>query len=333
MNSDVTAVELGFTLQCDFDGPRTAAIARAAEAAGFAYGWLFDSPLLWRDPYPLLTLMATATKRLRLGTCVTNPSTRHPTTTAATLATLQELSGGRIDLGIGRGDSAVRLLDERPATLDETGEAIRVIRDLVAGRSVTYGSYVSRLVYAPGAPLPVWLAGYGPKALELAARVADGVILQLGDPALVGWMVGRVHDALRRAGRDDAAFRIQVAAPAVLGDRAATRDGVRWFPALVANHVIDLLRREDPATLPPDLTGYVEARGDYAYVPQHDGDYAFVDDATVDRFCILGGIEEHRARIDDLRRAGATQVNLYLMVDEPEPVLRAYGEAGIARPT
>src|SRR6187402_2764349 len=100
-------LELALTLQGDLDGPATVAVALTAEAAGFSHLWLFDSALQWREPYPLLTLAATATSRLRLGTCVTNPRTRHPTVTAALLTTLAELSGGRVDLGIGRGDSAV----------------------------------------------------------------------------------------------------------------------------------------------------------------------------------------------------------------------------------
>src|SRR6185436_9588056 len=117
---------------------RTLALTRQAEAAGFAYGWLFDSHVLWRDPYPLLTLMAGATERLRLGTCVTNPGTREPSVTASLLATLDEVSGGRMDLGIGRGDSARRVLGKAPITMAGTEEAIVVIRDLVEGRSVMY---------------------------------------------------------------------------------------------------------------------------------------------------------------------------------------------------
>src|SRR5437763_8657118 len=131
-------MDFGFTLKPDHSFERTIALTRQAEAAGFEYGWLFDSHVLWREPYPLLTLMAEHTDRLRLGTCVTNPGTREPSVTASTLATLDELSGGRMDLGIGRGDSARRVLGKAPITLEHTEEAIRVIRDLVEGRTVTY---------------------------------------------------------------------------------------------------------------------------------------------------------------------------------------------------
>ena len=91
-------MQFGFTLKPEHSATETVELARRAEAAGFDYGWLFDSHVLWRDPYPLLTLIAEHTERLRLGTCVTNPGTREPSVTASALATLNEISGGRMDL-------------------------------------------------------------------------------------------------------------------------------------------------------------------------------------------------------------------------------------------
>src|SRR3954449_7160639 len=133
-----SVMDFGFTLKLDHPYERTVALTRQAEAAGFSYGWLFDSHVLWADPYPLLTLMAEATDGMRLGTCVTNPGTREPSVTASSLAILDELSGGRMDLGIGRGDSARRVLGKPPTTMADLEQAIRVIRALVAGESIEY---------------------------------------------------------------------------------------------------------------------------------------------------------------------------------------------------
>src|ERR1700741_1249833 len=127
-------MQFGFTLKPEHSIERAIALTRQAEAAGFSAGWLFDSHVLWRDPYPLLTLMAEASDGLRLGTCVTNPGTREPSVTASALATLDELSGGRMDLGIGRGDSARRVLGKPPTTMATLEEAITVIKALVEGR-------------------------------------------------------------------------------------------------------------------------------------------------------------------------------------------------------
>ena len=171
-------MRFGFTLKPEHSPAQTAALARRAEALGFEYGWLFDSHVLWRDPYPLLTLMAQETTTLRLGTCVTNPATREPSVTASALAVLQEISDGRMDLGIGRGDSARRVLGKGPTSMKDLEEAVHVIRALVEGRSIEFEGADLRFTWTRGWPLPVWIAGYGPVALRLTGRVADGAMLQ-----------------------------------------------------------------------------------------------------------------------------------------------------------
>ena len=105
--------------------------------------------------------------------------------TASALATLDELSGGRMDLGIGRGDSARRVLGKPPTTMATLEEAIRVIRALVAGETIAYEGTDLHFPWTTGWDLPVWVAGYGPMALAMTGRVADGVILQLADPDLI----------------------------------------------------------------------------------------------------------------------------------------------------
>src|SRR3954453_10911687 len=185
-------MQFGFTLKPEHSVERTVALARQAEDAGFEHGWIFDSHVLWREPYPLLTLMAAGTERLRLGPCGTNPGTREPSVTASALAVLNEISGGRMDLGIGRGDSARRVLGKPPTTMATLEEAIGVIRDLVEGRPVTYEGTELRLPWTGPWKLPVWVAGYGPMALAMIGRVADGVILQLADSDLIEWSVGQI---------------------------------------------------------------------------------------------------------------------------------------------
>src|SRR2546428_6498652 len=141
-------MEFGFTLKPDHSLERVASLTRLAESAGFTYGWLFDSHVLWKEPYVLLTLMAQNTKRMRLGTCVTNPATREPTVTASVLAVLQELSGGRMDLSILRGDSPRRVLGKRPTGLAMLEQAANVSRDLCEGRGGTYEGTTPRFGWA-----------------------------------------------------------------------------------------------------------------------------------------------------------------------------------------
>jgi len=166
-------MDFGFTLKPDHSLERVASLTRLAERCGFTHGWVFDSHVLWKEPYVLLTLMAQNSTRLRLGPCVTNPATREPSVTASALAVLQILSKGRMDLGIGRGDSARRVLGKKPTTLDDLEEATVAIRDLCEGGTVTYDGIALTLDWAEPYDLPVWIAGYGPKALALTGRVAE----------------------------------------------------------------------------------------------------------------------------------------------------------------
>ena len=321
-------MEFGFTLKPDHPLERVVSLTRLAEENGFTHGWVFDSHVLWKDPYPLLQLMAQNSQRLRLGTCVTNPATRDPSVTASTLAVLQVLSGGRMDLGIGRGDSALRVLGKPPQTLEHLEQATTMIRDLCEGREVSYDGTPIRLSWAPDYRLPVWIAGYGPKALAVTGRIANGAILQIGDPELIGWCVGLVRAGAREAGRNPDDIAVMAAAPAHVGSRAEARDRVRWFPALVSNHVVDLVKRYGESGLPAALTAYVHNRSGYDY--QHHAEVgsknaAFVDDESVDRFTIVGSVEEHIAKLRSLAEAGVDQFNLYLMNGDEEEMLRIYG--------
>jgi probable F420-dependent oxidoreductase len=320
-------MDFGFTLKPENDLARTVQLAKRAEANGFTYGWLFDSHVLWREPYVLLTLMAQATERMRLGTCVTNPATREPSVTASTLAVLNELSEGRMDLGIGRGDSARRVLGKPPTSMKTLEEAIGVIRDLVEGRSVTYEGTELQLPWTGNWSLPVWVAGYGPMAIAMTGRVADGLILQLADPDLIRLFAGQLREAEEAAGRPAGSVRIQAAAPAHLAPREEGRERTRWFPALVSNHVVDLVNKYPREQLPESLTGYISDREGYDYLHHAEvgsSNAAFVGDEVTDRFCVLGDAEEHLDKLRDLADAGVDQFNIYLMNGDEEAQLDAY---------
>jgi probable F420-dependent oxidoreductase len=325
-------MDFGFTLKPENDLARTVDLTKRAEANGFTYGWLFDSHVLWREAYVLLTLMGQATHRMRLGTCVTNPATREPSVTASALAVLNELTDGRMNLGIGRGDSARRVLGKPPTTMKTLEEAINVIRDLVEGRSVTFEGTDLQLPWSGRWRLPVWVAGYGPMAIAMTGRVADGLILQLADPDLIRWFVAQLREAEAVAGRPAGSVKVQAAAPAHVGPRELGRERTRWFPALVSNHVVDLVNRYPREQLPESLTGYVTDRAGYDY--QHHAEVgssnaAFVGDEVTDRFCLLGEPAVHVEKLRALADAGVDQFNIYLMNGDEEQQLEAYGRSVI----
>jgi probable F420-dependent oxidoreductase len=322
-------LEFAITFKPDMPCERIVALARQAEGAGFAYSWIFDSHVLWQEPYPLMTLIAVNTERMRMGTCVTNPAVRDATVTASLLATLNRISGGRMDLGIGRGDSSRRVMGKKPTTLERLEETVNVIRDLNAGKKIEYEGREIQMSWATEGVPPVWVAGYGPKALRCAGRIGDGVILQFADPHLIKWCLGFVREGAESAGRDFSKIRVMSAAPVwVSDDLAKARDQVRWFPALVSNHVVDLVSRYKPEELPEELTGFIRDRKGYNYLHHAEvgsSNAEFVTDDIVDRFAIVGPPSEHVRRLRELADVGVTQFNIYLMSGDEEETVEQYG--------
>jgi probable F420-dependent oxidoreductase len=321
-------MKFGITIKPDMTVARILAITQQAEASGFEYGWIFDSHVLWLDPYPVLTLMAANTKKMRLGPCVTNPATRDITVTSSLFATLNLISGGRMQLGIGRGDSSRRVLGKKPVTTAQLEDAVHKFRGLTGGKEIDYEGRPTCFTWATGGVPPVWVAGYGPKVLEVAGRVADGVILQFADPDLIEWCAGFMKKGAEAAGRDPKKIEIMSAAPVwVSSDMAVARERVRWFPALVSNHVVDLISRYKPEELPSALTSYVRSREGYDYLHHCEvgsSNADFVSDDVIDRFCILGPAEAQIEKLRRLARAGVTQFNIYLMCGDEEDTLEKY---------
>jgi probable F420-dependent oxidoreductase len=320
-------MQFGITIKPDLSVERIVTLTRQAEGAGFEYGWIFDSHVLWKECYPLMTLMATNTQKMRIGTCVTNPATRDLTVTASLFATLQLISGNRMELGIGRGDSSRRVMGKKPVSWSQLEAAVKEFRGLTSGVEVEHDGQPTRITWAKESPR-VWVAGYGPKVLHMAGRVADGIILQFADPALISWCMGFVREGARAAGRDPAAIEVMAAAPVWVSENLKiARERVRWFPALVSNHVMDLIRQYKPEDLPPALTSFVQDRGSYDY--QHHCEVGsdnadFVSDEVIDRFCLIGPAAAHRAKLQALKDAGVTQFNIYLMCGDEEQNLESF---------
>jgi probable F420-dependent oxidoreductase len=322
-------VDFGVVLQTNPPARTVIDTMRAAEDGGFRYGWTFDSCVLWQEPFVIYSQILAATTDLTVGPMVTNPSTRDWSVTASLFATLNDMYGNRTVCGIGRGDSARRVIGQPPASLATLGDAMHVIKELAEGREVTHHDTPVRLPWVRDGRLEIWMAAYGPKALRMVGERADGFILQTADPDIARWTVGSVRDAARAAGRDPAAITVCVAAPAYVGtDLAHQRDQLRWFGGMVGNHVADLVARYGTdGPVPRALTDYIAGRQGYDYA--HHGRAGnpstdFVPDAIVDRFCLLGPESAHRDRLAELAAIGVDQFAIYLMHDEPDKTLTAY---------
>jgi probable F420-dependent oxidoreductase len=325
-------MDFGITVLPDPPASRFVDLVQAAEQAGFTYGWTYDSHILWQEGYVFLTMGVQATSVMHFGHCVTNPAIRDPTVTASAYATLQDVSGGRMILGIGRGDSSRRVTGLKPVTIKEFERSLRMIKGLMNGREVDWNDKRLRLEWVrEGTPeIPMAVAAYGPRALGVTGRVGDALIIQLGDVEITKWLIDQARAAAVAEGRDPDAIRPIVCAPAVLDrDLAVARDQVRWFPAMVSNHIKDIIARHgEGGDIPHALTDYAKAVESYDYAEhsrigaQHG---KYISDEICDRFCFLGEAEDHQRKISELQAIGVDQVNLYLMTNDMDGTLARYG--------
>ena len=323
-------MDVGVVLQNDPPARGVVELAKKAEAAGFSHVWTFDSHVLWQEPFVIYSKILDETERVIVGPMVTNPGTRDWTVLASLFATLNEMYGNRTICGIGRGDSALRVLGATPQTLGQLRESVQVIKGLASGEKVTLRGKELQLAWAPDSRLDVWVAAYGPKALALTGEVGDGYILQLADPDIAAWMIGAVRSAAEKAGRDPMSIKFCVAAPAYVGDDIEhQREQTRWFGGMVGNHVADIVARYgEGGAVPQALTDYIKARQGYDYAEHGragNSHTTFVPDEIVDRFCVLGPVENHLKRLEELKSLGVDQFAVYLQHDAKLATLEAYG--------
>jgi probable F420-dependent oxidoreductase len=326
-------LSFGVTVLPDPPSSRFFELVELAEQHGFEYAWTYDSHILWQESYATLPLAAARTSKIKLGHFVTNPGIRDPTITASWYATMQDLSNGRMVMGIGRGDSSRRVVGLKPVRVAEFEARCRMIKDLMNGRKVEWNEKELELSWTRKElpEIPMWVAGYGPKALAVAGRVGDGVIIQLADPVIIQWIMDTARKAAEEAGRDPSVLKCIVGAPSHISDELAdAREQVRWFPAMVSNHVMDLIEKYGwESEIPDALTDFVKARKFYDYKEHSRVGAAhgeFVTDEICDRFCVLGTAEQAADKLRELEAVGVDQFNIYLMTHSQEETLAAYGD-------
>ena len=325
-------MDFGVVFQTDPPASKLVDMTVEAEKLGFSHAYTFDSHVLWQEPFVIYSQMLSNTQNMKVGPMVTNPGTRDWTVIASLFATLNDMFGERTVCAIGRGDSAMRVIGKKPCTLRTLEEAMGVIKDLAEGREVDYMGTKQHFPWRKEGQLDIWMAGYGPKALKLCGEKADGFVLQLGDPDIAKWTIGAVRKAAEEAGRDPKDVTICIVAPAYVGDDIEhQRDQVRWFGGMVGNHVADLVERygHEGLDIPKALTDYIKGREGYDYSEHGRSGNThtdFVPDEIIDRFCLLGPPAAHIERLEELKSLGADQFAVYLMHDQKEATLKAYGK-------
>ncbi len=325
-------MDFGICFKGVVEADRARYLVRMAEVAGFSHCWFYDSHILWRECYPAIAMCMEHTTHMHFGPLVTNPDVRDWSQAASLFASLNKQSGGRMEVAVGRGDSSRRVMGNKPASLERVAEFVHKVKAMARGEAATYPECPSpvQFPWAIGQELPMWVGAYGPQALKCAGEHADGVVLQIAEPGLCKWFADQCHAAGKAAGRDMSKYGVMAAAPAYFGTLEEGIEATKWFPAMVGNHVADIVEKygKDTDLVPKSLTSYIEQRRGYDYSKHGQSDNAFLDFITpevIKAFCVLGTPDDHVQKLKELDKAGVTQFNIYLDNGDEENIIATYG--------
>jgi 5,10-methylenetetrahydromethanopterin reductase len=329
-------VRLGLGLLQEYPPERLAAIVRLTEEAGYHTFW-YGNEKYFRDPYIGLTVAALNSSALQLGTFVADPYTAHPALTAVSIATLDELCGGRAILLLGAGGgggTGLGYVRHKPA--QALREAIQVIRGLLAGQRVTLEGSVIRflngkLSFPSRADLPIYVASRGDLVLSTAGEVADGVMIATyAEAAGVRHALSRVELGARKAGRRLGDLRVISRVDAWIDDRdpRGARDAVRPMVArlMTTSYPDTRFVQAVGASIPPALLEVMSRKGrDLATRSGH-----LVTDELLDAFTWAGTADQVAQRAQAVMALGIEDITICLHPpdgQEIEPAIQRFAEA------
>ena len=303
-----------------------AADVRRAETLGWDAALQPDSQLRRRDTYVMLAAAARATERITLGTLLANPVNRHPTVTASSIATIDELAPGRVLLGWGVGDTAVCLAGLKPARVKDLEASTILMRKLLDGEAVEVGA--ARPARLPHhRPVPIWIAAGGPRTLRMAGGVADGVFIRVGThEANVNASIEAIRAGARAASRDPSSVRLGAVFHTVLvdePDRALTM--AKSMAAGYYEYSPTLFDAPRLTWSGPDPETLKHEQGvwpDFHHAPDLIASGRAVDFlpvAAADAFSVRGGPAELAERIVAVLRSASAEFDYVVLHPIPNP--------------
>ena len=325
--------------------PQLMRLIQDVEAAGFDGAGILDSQLLSRDAFVVLGQAASHTSRLTLFPAVTNPFTRDASVLASAIQTVEELAPGRVKFVIGTGYTSASTIGRKPATLAQMRTCISTVKALLAGQTVDFDGTPGRLGYAAGRHIPVIMAASGPKSIELAGEIADGVLLLVGfNRGIVERALEHLEQGAKRAGRrlDDLeiiwAVRTGTAATTEAARRYARPTAVHWGVLRWGGYWLEPAGLDLPELEVPEAVHRIYPDLSHA----HDWEAAiaataFVPDEVAAQLCdaigLIGTPTDCAARILEMAKLGVR--NLYLMPLEtfapPEAEIAAFRDVVFPR--
>jgi 5,10-methylenetetrahydromethanopterin reductase len=286
--------------------PQMVQLAKVTEQLGYSHIWVGDSHLIWREAYVNMAAMALNTTKVKLGTGVTNPLTRHPSVVASAYATLEEYAPGRTIVGIGLGDSSVETMGMKPAKLSYFEKTMAQMRQLLDGQEVQLETGKIHLLHPCKAKVPIYIAASGPKMLELSGRIADGIIVLVGvADEYIAHARERIAAGAKAAGRKVEDINLVLWVPCAVSETAPAKDAVKAHVARVVAHPL-------PYVLDPtEQKVLAEIRKTYDYyhhMDQQANHAEVIPDWLVDKFAIAGTVAECRAQIERIKKSGIQQI-------------------------
>jgi 5,10-methylenetetrahydromethanopterin reductase len=286
--------------------PKMVQLAKVTEELGYSHIWVGDSHLIWREAYVNMAAMALNTIRVKLGTGVTNPLTRHPSVVASAYATLEEYAPGRTIVGIGLGDSSVETMGMKPAKLSYFEKTMAQMRQLLDGQEVQLETGKIHLLHPCKNKVPIYVAASGPKMLELSGRIADGIIVLVGvADEYIAHAKEKIAAGAKAAGRKVEDLNLVLWVPCAVSDTAPAKDAVKAHVARVVAHPL-------PYVLDPTEQKVLEEiRKTYDYyhhMDQQANHAEVIPDWLVDKFAIAGTVAECRPQIERIKKSGIQQI-------------------------
>ena len=306
LNSPVSSMEFGVGLFPTEPLPKMMRLAKLSEELGFSHVWIGDSHLIWREAYVNMAAVALNTSKVKIGTGVTNPLTRHPSVVASAYATLEELAPGRFIVGIGLGDSSVETMGMKPARLPYFENTISQMRALLAGEEVQLETGKIHLKHPCQEKVPIYIAASGPKMLELSGRIADGVIVLVGvADEYLRQAKERIEAGANAAGRKLSDINLVLWVPCAVSDRAPAKDAVKAHVARVVAHPQPYVLDEKEQK----VLAEIRRTYDYYHHMEQEANHAeVIPDWLVDKFAVAGTVSECRAQVERIKKSGIQQI-------------------------
>jgi 5,10-methylenetetrahydromethanopterin reductase len=286
--------------------PKMIRLAKLSEDLGFSHIWIGDSHLIWREAYVNLTAAALNTSRIKLGTGVTNPLTRHPSVIASAFATLEELAPSRLIVGIGLGDSSVETMGMKPAKLAYFEKVLQQMHDLFAGKEVQLETGKIHLKHPCKTKVPIYIAASGPKMLELSGRIADGIIVLVGiADEYLRQAREKIAAGAKAAGRKLTDINLVLWVPCAVSDKTPAKNAVKAHVARVVAHPLPYVLDEKEQKVLADI----RKTYDYYHHMEQEANHAeVIPDWLVDKFAIAGTVSECRAQVERIKKSGIGQI-------------------------